>query len=67
MYTNGQKIFQIRNNNETSDVMDCLNGIRVLSIVWVIYGHTLMLTALGPLINSIDLLKVKEFLLFIEK
>lgn len=55
-YENGGLIFKRSEN--TSSSMGCLNGIRVLSIVWVIYAHSYMILALGPLTNAAELLQV---------
>lgn len=37
-YTNTKRIFDISNNSEGK--LDCLDGIRSLSISWVIMGHS---------------------------
>lgn len=55
-YENGALLFKRNENSSTS--MGCINAIRVLSIVWVIYAHSHMITALGPLTNAADLLQV---------
>ena len=37
-YSNGQKIL---NTNRTPGTLDCVHGIRFLSMTWVILGHTI--------------------------
>ncbi|XP_042885590.1 nose resistant to fluoxetine protein 6-like [Penaeus japonicus] len=37
-YTNMKKMFHL-NTERTPGVITCLNGMRVLSMVWVVYGH----------------------------
>lgn len=39
IYTNGEKLFKCT-QSKSANVMDCLNGMRVLSITWVVYAHT---------------------------
>lgn len=39
--------------------MDCLNGIRVFSAVWVIYAHAHVMTMMGPLYNFAYVPEVK--------
>lgn len=35
--------------------MHCLNGIRALSIIWVLFGHVYLLKIYGPLINAAEI------------
>ncbi|XP_047498089.1 nose resistant to fluoxetine protein 6-like isoform X1 [Penaeus chinensis] len=37
-YTNLSKLFQL-NTTRSSENITCLHGIRVLSMIWVVYGH----------------------------
>lgn len=37
-YTNGRKLLSYK-KSESSDVIHCLNGIRVISTAWVVLGH----------------------------
>ena len=38
MYTHGAKLFELKEIN-SPNVINCLNGIRTLSIFWIILGH----------------------------
>ncbi|KAL5292653.1 hypothetical protein ACFFRR_011433 [Megaselia abdita] len=47
---NGQKLFAI-NVKPNANSINCLHGIRSLSMVWVIFGHTLLWYLLIPMMN----------------
>lgn len=57
VYTNLPKIFAI-SRNKSPDMFECLNGIRVLSAIWVIYGHAFVLSIATPMSNVATLLTV---------
>ncbi|XP_011298851.1 nose resistant to fluoxetine protein 6 [Fopius arisanus] len=44
LYTNGKSLLNTRNNG---DNVACLDGLRYLSICWIIYGHGYYLQAVG--------------------
>nr|XP_027214734.1 nose resistant to fluoxetine protein 6-like [Penaeus vannamei] len=44
IYTNLSKLFQL-NTTKSSQNITCLHGIRVLSMIWVVYGHQHSATA----------------------
>ncbi|CAD7090161.1 unnamed protein product [Hermetia illucens] len=48
--TNARKLFHVE-NKPSANTIECLNGIRSLSIMWIIYGHTLLVMAFMPLLN----------------
>ncbi|XP_066252841.1 LOW QUALITY PROTEIN: nose resistant to fluoxetine protein 6-like [Euwallacea similis] len=54
VYTNGKKLLKVQKNQTE---LSCLNGIRVLSMIWVIAGHSLSITITGPVSNALDVLK----------
>ncbi|CAH1786929.1 unnamed protein product [Owenia fusiformis] len=60
MYTNGQKIL---NTTQSDDSLQCVHGIRFLSMTWVILGHTYVfgLGATGNLIILQDYVKLFSF------
>ncbi|XP_058814438.1 nose resistant to fluoxetine protein 6-like [Topomyia yanbarensis] len=36
-----------------TQIIECLHGIRVMAIIWIIYGHTYLLMLSAPLINPV--------------
>ncbi|KAL1509192.1 hypothetical protein ABEB36_003966 [Hypothenemus hampei] len=54
VYTNGKKLF---NYQQSKSELSCLNGIRVLSMLWVIVGHCFSVTITGPVSNGLDVLE----------
>lgn len=42
VFTNGRQLFEMKKNSSASAI-DCLNGIRALSIFWIIFGHRVFL------------------------
>ncbi|CAH1378595.1 unnamed protein product [Tenebrio molitor] len=50
MYTNGKKLFRLGNSQQ----LECLNGIKALSMLWVVLGHVYMAYVFVPLDNYID-------------
>lgn len=53
--SNGRKLFMI-NTKKSANSIDCLTGIRVLSMVWVLHCHNYMFYATQNLINLADVL-----------
>ncbi|XP_052868606.1 nose resistant to fluoxetine protein 6 isoform X1 [Anopheles cruzii] len=58
LYSNALKLFATTNHrdfgNETGkpSTIKCINGIRVLSMVWVIFSHNYVRIGMIPLVNS---------------
>lgn len=52
LYQNGQKLFSCKEDN-SSDTMRCLHGIRSLSTAWVLLGHTFAFHIIMPIQNRI--------------
>lgn len=61
MYTNGQKLFATK-RSRSDDTMDCLNGIRVFSALWVIYAHAHIMTLFSPVSNFAYVPEVSNFI-----
>ncbi|XP_053691017.1 nose resistant to fluoxetine protein 6-like [Sabethes cyaneus] len=59
MYSNGIKLFQMVRRpvaaagSQKSDVIDCLNGIRVISMAWIIFSHNYLMLMMSPLNNKL--------------
>ncbi|XP_019874197.2 nose resistant to fluoxetine protein 6 [Aethina tumida] len=52
IYTNGKKIFKTKTNDGT---MGCLNGLRVISMAWILFAHGHLFAFFVPSINMITL------------
>ena len=48
-YTNGKRLLSTESGGK--DHLDCMNGIRFISMTWVIVGHSFFVTILGALRN----------------
>ncbi|XP_055547729.1 nose resistant to fluoxetine protein 6-like [Wyeomyia smithii] len=58
LYSNGVKLFQMvprpsADGSQKSNAIDCLNGIRVISMVWIIFSHNYMMLTMSPLNNML--------------
>ncbi|XP_063927803.1 nose resistant to fluoxetine protein 6-like [Zophobas morio] len=50
VYTNGQKIFKM--TTPTADQLPCLNGLKFISMMWVVAGHQFLIPIFGSLTNT---------------
>ncbi|CAD7090162.1 unnamed protein product [Hermetia illucens] len=64
--SNAKKLFNIDPKKGSSSRIECLNGIRFISIVWVVYGHIFATLPNVPIANykylwevSLDCMKMK--------
>lgn len=57
VYTNGRDLFKVR---QTSNSLECLNGIRVLSMMWIMLLHSFSVYHSGPLFNGKGLIAVSK-------
>lgn len=51
IYTNTGKIMDMTPNKSGSSAIGCIDGIRALSITWIMYGHRFFVTLMFPVAN----------------
>ncbi|XP_063232956.1 nose resistant to fluoxetine protein 6-like isoform X2 [Bacillus rossius redtenbacheri] len=49
--TNGRALLD---TDTSKDTLACVNGLRFLSICWIVFGHTYYQTSVSPLANALD-------------
>ncbi|XP_034490672.1 nose resistant to fluoxetine protein 6-like [Drosophila innubila] len=53
---NSRGLFRVVDSKSNPNVIDCLHGIRCMSLIWVIYGHDYIVSAISPNINLVDVI-----------
>lgn len=57
LFVNFKLLCKMSGNKKSPNVIHCLNGIRCLSIVWIVFGHCYMVVLLLPTnVNSAEIL-----------
>ncbi|KAH8272280.1 hypothetical protein KR044_006721, partial [Drosophila immigrans] len=52
---NSRQLFHVVDSKTNPNVIDCLHGIRCMSLIWVVFGHEYVMTGMGPNINLVDI------------
>lgn len=55
IWSNTSRLLKLSHNTES---LTCLNGLRAISILWIVLGHRYLTTILFPLINTNEILNV---------
>lgn len=57
LFLNFKLLCKMSGNKKSPNVIYCLNGIRSLSIIWIVFGHCYMVVLLLPThVNSTDIM-----------
>lgn len=62
-YTNGRRLFCCKESS-SSDVLSCLHGIRVITTLWIVLGHTFLIFVMLPNQNLIAIPEVSAAIHF---
>lgn len=57
LYSNGKKIFSCE-STQSPNVIQCLHGIRSITTMWVIVGHTFVISLMLPTMQLAEFLEV---------
>ncbi|BFF91966.1 nose resistant to fluoxetine protein 6-like [Drosophila madeirensis] len=52
---NSRALFRIVDSKSNPNIISCLDGIRCMSLIWVVFGHEFGYAAGSPNINNLDL------------
>lgn len=58
---NSRALFRIVEVNSSPNVIDCLHGIRCLSLMWVVFCHQYVMAALASNINIFHAISVRKY------
>ncbi|CAG9854231.1 unnamed protein product [Phyllotreta striolata] len=59
VFTNAKKLFRINDEQEGLDYLSAISGIKVMSMLWVLYGHRVVLNVMTGVTNFAYMLKWK--------
>ncbi|XP_032291038.1 nose resistant to fluoxetine protein 6 [Drosophila virilis] len=51
---NSRTLFRLVEPNSNPNVIDCLHGMRCLSLIWVVFGHQYLLVIQAPIMNMLN-------------
>lgn len=60
-----RSLFRLTNPRSNPNVIDCLHGMRCMSLFWVVFGHEYMFSMVSPNINQLGLINVSYTLLYL--
>lgn len=55
--TNAMKVFSCTKSTTSSNQIECLNGIRIISAMYVVVGHTAYMYEYLPVQNRMDVIE----------
>lgn len=58
VWTNGKKLFDVYTNGNHTD-LEVIHGLRFFSMVWVIYGHTILYTEYQAFTHFFEVIETK--------
>lgn len=61
--SNARAIFRIVDSKSNPNVIECLHGIRCMSLFWVVFSHEYIYSAILPNINMFNAVSVSNYLL----
>ncbi|CAH1957146.1 unnamed protein product [Acanthoscelides obtectus] len=53
LYSNSKKLFTLEDSPDKMHYLQCLSGLKVLGMLWVIYGHRVMFNGIGGATNAV--------------